>query len=72
VDLLLFSANVMFADYGTDAPVEPLPHERVSVGYWDGGEFVYSGSNHAVFEFGDKPGDPQLPTHWMPLPEPPA
>ena len=44
---------------------------RYDVGYWDG-EFFYHGTNHAVFEFGSKPGeDENDPTHWMPLPEPP-
>lgn len=43
----------------------------VDVGYWNGNQWRWAGTNHDVFEFGHKPGDAGMPTHWQPLPRQP-
>jgi len=59
------------------APGEPLdanaPYrdERLSLGFWDGIEFCWQGTGHAVWEWEYDEGNPDLPTHWMPAPLPP-
>jgi hypothetical protein len=68
--LLLFSARLVFHDARSDASVTPEPHERYEIGYWDGDDYFWSGTNHRIFEQ-DRPGSDYLPTHWMPLPSPP-
>lgn len=70
-EVLFHSMNLTFMEYGTDEIVQPSNHEKFSIGYWDGRAWVWSMTNHEVFEFGDKPGDDDRPTHWMPLPRPP-
>lgn len=50
----------------------PQRDERVAVGFWDAryGEWCENGTGHWVFE--EWRGPEARPTHWMPLPEPPA
>jgi hypothetical protein len=67
------TAPKMVALYYNDIPVYPgLPDyrdERWSLGFFDGNEFRELGTGHLIFEGINTP--PYLPTHWMPLPEPP-
>lgn len=68
--VLYFSETVTF--WSEKEPViQPQPHERIDVGYFDGEFFCYSMSNHEVFEFPEDINNPDRPTHWMPLPAPP-
>lgn len=64
MDVLLYRTR---ADWGAPVP----DGVRYDIGYWDG-HFFYHGTNHRVFEFGDKPGHDECPTHWQPLPTPPT
>lgn len=57
-----------------DNPVETAPDDcvRYDLGHWDGHSFLYSNSNHEVFEFSEDENDPNKPTHWQPLSPPPV
>ena len=71
MDVLFWSATTEWTDAHGNL-VDVPNRERYETGYWDGHEFFETGTNHAVFEF---PGDEEnihKPTHWMPLPAPPA
>jgi len=43
--------------------------ERMELGFWDGRDWCEANTAHDMFEPWRTPDD--LPTHWMPLPEPP-
>ena len=74
--VLLFARDMTFWSIQEGVMQKHLPNdsrgERWAIGYWDGREFCYSGSNHACFEGWDEVGDPQKPTHWVPLQAPPV
>lgn len=67
-------------DFGGEGPRYPEPafagqpyrDERCDLGYWDGKDWCFQGTGHAVWENPEDDGDPDLPTHWMPLPSPPT
>lgn len=44
----------------------------IDLGYWDGKRWREVGTNHDVFEFDAKIGDPDKPTHWAELRTPAA
>lgn len=78
--VLFYSKNRTWSDaegtiFGKDgepfSKFQPYRDERVDLGYWDGKEFCWQGTGHPVWEWDYHDGDPDLPTHWMPLPEPP-
>lgn len=72
IDVLFYRRNAIWHDSRTEAPADVPNGVRYDVGYWDG-EFFYHGTNHAVFEFGAKPGDDENdPTDWCRLPAPPS
>lgn len=73
--ILLYFGNLVFHDQNdnlTEFP--PYREERVEVGFWDGDCWCYAGTGHDAFEFHGMAGypDEHFPTHWMPLPTPPA
>lgn len=57
---------------GTVAVTEPMRDEleRFYTGWWDGAQWLESGTGHEVFEFWKD--EQSLPTHWMRLPEGPS
>ena len=72
--VLLFYARIVFRDSsGTALPAETAfgshRDERVMVGFWDGWRWGENGTGHDPFERDDPEGQP---THWCPLPTPPA
>ena len=72
--VLLFYARIVFRDFsGTALPAETAfgshRDERVMVGFWDGWRWGENGTGHDPFERDDPEGQP---THWHPLPTPPA
>lgn len=68
IDVLFYRRDAVWHDSRTNAPAVVPDGVRYDFGYWDE-EFFYHGTNHAVFEFGAKPGDfGDNPTHWRPLP----
>jgi hypothetical protein len=70
--VLFFLATAVWHDTsGAVADIPDLEAMRYEIGYWDGSDFLDQGTNHFTFE-DCRPGeDPDDPTHWMPLPEPP-
>ena len=78
--VLFYSKNRTWSDGSGDifgengepfSMFQPYRDERADLGYWDGKEFRWQGTGHAVWECGYNDRDLDLPTHWMPLPEPP-
>jgi hypothetical protein len=76
--VLFYNATMTWRDsagrvieLGAAFPSEPYREERVGLGFWDGECWRWIGSGHAVWEWPDDDTDPNLPTHWMPLPPPP-
>lgn len=71
--VLFYAENTQTYSFRTGEPVEVPAHYAIeySVGYWDGEAWRESGTNHEVFEFVE-PGEPNMPTHWMPLHPPGA
>jgi hypothetical protein len=65
--------TVIFYSYTSDLSFADQPYrdERVSLGFCDGTNWFWLGTAHLVWEWPDDEGDPNLPTHWMPLPPPP-
>ena len=64
--VLLFFGDATWWQMDMDPPRD----ERFDVGAWDGEYWRENGTGHDLFE--DWRGPEQLPTHWMPLPAPPA
>lgn len=74
--VLYYSTTLRFWDgKGDDNILPQMPEEgrdeAFELGFFDGDEFHWNGTGHALFEFDYDEGDPQKPTHWMPLPDPP-
>lgn len=42
---------------------QPYRDERYDLGYWDGRDWCWQGTGHAVWEWPSDIGDPELPTH---------
>lgn len=49
----------------------PIIDPRVDIGFWNGGESDYAGTDWWQIVTGDAYACWLKPTHWMPLPEPP-
>lgn len=64
--------GTIYGEFGSPCCLkEPYRDERADIGYWDGKAWRWNGTGHKVWEFDYHTGDKDLPTHWMPLPEPP-
>lgn len=73
VQVELFYSRLVYTDQdGKPCPevMRPPRDERRQMGYWDGETFREMGTEHCCFETWRT--DNQLPTHWRPLPDPPA
>ncbi len=70
--VLTYFARMVWTDQN-DKPCDLGPlrdHvERCQVGWYEGGRWFYAGTGHDMHEDWNDPAF--LPTHWMPLPEPP-
>ena len=70
--VLFFHRNLSWkTSDGSASKMSPLRDyvERCSVGFYEDGAFFQQGTGHEIFEPWKEPE--HLPTHWMPLPEPP-
>lgn len=52
-------------------PDKPYRDERSDIGFWSGENWCWAGSGHFVWERNEDIGNPDLPTHYMPHPQPP-
>jgi hypothetical protein len=50
----------------------PDRDERFDLGFFFNGDWHWNETGHLVWEWDYHEGDPSLPTHWRPLPAPPA
>lgn len=57
-----------------DGPSMGVPgrDEQFALGHFDGEAFCFQATGHEVFEWPGDETDPDKPTHWQPLPKPPA
>ena len=73
--VILFCGHMVWHDAaGNTVRQEDIPpgcrEDRCEIGFWDGEEWLESGTGHSMFY--ERMPPEALPTHWLPLPTPPA